>query len=522
MRKLTDLETNIIKELKLISKPYEITIIDSIKLILDLLGENKINKIITITNLTETERFYCNLINDKNNILYLSITNNYFNNILLELYFILSNPFLYTDIIFTILLENTVYLEQIPNIINILLDKVYNSPYRKYFNNYIMKKWKEVLNFKKITFEDYVRITKNQDINIYNNYDKIYNIFNICVEKIKLTTNKYIELYKDLNQVPGCINISKDFYIYCVKLHTGLEIRSINKIFRWGVKEVKKIKSIMHSVIDNLHPEVTDKKFKQKIDYVNSLEKYKYKNKEEFIEDHNNKLKEIEEVLVNKLKLPLAVPAKIVDFDEVNMADGYWFRDAFYLNTHNWKKCEKFSVKSLVLHETIPGHHMQICYDVHKDANETLLSYWFPSVINGFCEGWGLFSEKLGFNYSQEDYLGILSYNMLRSLRIVADIAIHYYGIDPEDIIKLYHNYLPVNENSIRTEVYRYVCQPGQALSYKIGDLIFKKIFATKFNRKDRLLDADAIEFYKEIITSGAIPLELLCKKYNIDTSLLF
>ena len=141
-------------------------------------------------------------------------------------------------------------------------------------------------------------------------------------------------------------------------------------------------------------------------------------------------------ILVNKKKLPLLVPAKIIDFSEKNLADGYWFRDAFYLNTINWNKIERFTSYALILHETIPGHHMQISYELHSNKN-SLFMFWYNCLVNGFAEGWALFSEKLGNNYSEEDLLGVLSYNLLRSLRIIADISIHYYGVAPEDMIEL-------------------------------------------------------------------------------------
>ena len=148
--------------------------------------------------------------------------------------------------------------------------------------------------------------------------------------------------------------------------------------------------------------------------------------------------------------------------------------------------------------------------------------FWYNCLVNGFAEGWALFSEKLGNNYSEEDLLGVLSYNLLRSLRIIADISIHYYGVAPEDMIELFKNYLPMNDRSIETEIYRYVSLPGQALGYKLGDKIFKAIFYKKFKRLDNLLGDDAIELYRELITEGSIPLELLCKKYDIDIKELF
>jgi uncharacterized protein (DUF885 family) len=74
-------------------------------------------------------------------------------------------------------------------------------------------------------------------------------------------------------------------------------------------------------------------------------------------------------------------------------------------------------------------------------------------------------------------------------------------------------------EESIRSEIYRYVSLPGQALCYKIGDEMLKRLFINKFGRTENLIENENIKFYDELIRAGTIPLELLCKKYNVDYS---
>jgi uncharacterized protein (DUF885 family) len=106
---------------------------------------------------------------------------------------------------------------------------------------------------------------------------------------------------------------------------------------------------------------------------------------------------------------------------------------------------------------------------------------------------------------------------MMRTLRIIADISIHYYCIEPEDILQFFKKYLPMPEESIRSEIYRYVSLPGQALCYKIGDEILKRLFVKKFGRTNNLIEDENIKFYDELIRGGTIPLELLCKKYGVD-----
>jgi uncharacterized protein (DUF885 family) len=204
-------------------------------------------------------------------------------------------------------------------------------------------------------------------------------------------------------------------------------------------------------------------------------------------------------------------------FSDKKLAGGYWMNDTFYLNTSTYSERNKFETTALILHETIPGHHLQLSNYMHSNIKNVILHMWFPVFINGFCEGWGLFAEQLGYDVNEMDYIGVVSFHMFRTLRIIADISIHYYGKDPEELIDLFSNYLPIPKDEIKSEIYRYVCLPGQALCYKLGYETIKKIFIKKFNRYNKLLDDDALDFYKELLSSDIVSLELLCKRYDIS-----
>ena len=523
-RKLTDLE-NILKEkLQLTIIPNNVSIIDNIKILNELLNNN-LAIITSKVSKTPIEEFYLKLILNPYNNDFILVTTNYFNNLLLEWYFILNNPFLYGDIIFNILLENKEYLLLIPEITEKILDKTYNSKLRNFYNYEIMKKWEESFDFKKYSYDNYKKIVKTEgSLDNYKKYIVMWDLFEDCVNKVKIITNKYTNLYINMNQPPGCKNISKDFYYYCIYYNTGLDVSKISfkKIVNWGYQEYLKIRKLTTKIIDKLHPEIKDKSYQDKLKYMKTNKLYKFKSKEEFINEHNKELDKIKKLIVDEHKIPLLKESKIVDFDEETMAGGYWFKDTFYLNTFNWKDIETFTTKALVLHETIPGHHLQLSYETHANSNPTLLGYWFTTILNGNAEGWALFSEKLADKYTDLEMLGVLTYNMLRTLRIIADISIHYLGVEPKRIIEIFKRNLIMNESSIKAEVYRYVSLPGQALCYKFGDLILRKIFMNKFNRTDNLLAEDTVEFYREFITGGMLPLDLLCQKYNININTLF
>ena len=524
---MDSLHNKIINILGLESDIEKITIVDGIKLIVDLLGENKLKTIFSNEPDKLETKMVKDIILDANYELIIYISNNYFANILLDIYFVLNNPYLYDSETMKIMDNNLNYLMLVPNLIQTMLHKLYsNQKNRKFFNKYLLQKWRESLSFTKITEDKYYEMMGSAASKInYDRYTRVWNIFDENVKQVKKIVDKYYDLYKDMEHIPGCLNIGRDFYLYCARYHTGLPIGTdipIDKVFNWAVHEFRQLKKTMKMAILNLEPSY-DKNLSVEHLIKNILndKKYYYTSKHDFITSHKNVHEKYKKFYVQDNNFPLLTDVNIIDFHEEKMSGGYWFQDTFYINTYDWDKKTKFECTALMLHETIPGHHLQISYDIHAKASP-LLYHWFFNITNGYCEGWGLFSEKLGFDFSCTDILGILSMHMMRTLRVIVDILIHYHGIDPEEIIKLCEQYFFCPASCVRTEIYRYVCLPGQALCYKIGNEVLKCIFVKKFNRNNKLIESDALEFYKSLIRDGIMPLNMLCDKFNIEMDDLF
>jgi hypothetical protein len=532
MENLTNLLKDIVITLNVEYEPLKISVIDSIKFYLDFLGLNKLQQILLKhknTNISEIDKYIINKILDTRYSDYMCIQQTYYDNLLLSVYFILNNPFLFSTFQLEILYNNLDLISHIPKIINHVLNIVYNKPNLKnFYNEFTFKLWSKSLDFKKMSFEKYIEIVKTKEeennnldkLNLfYNMYSDVWNVFEKASKDLKLVIDDFCIKYKNLNHIPGCTNMSKDFYAYCASTHVGLPIGnqiSFNNLTIWGISEFKRVKKLMKETIDRLEPELKSKSIEDSIKLINQMKKYKYESKEEYVKDHVDNMKKYRDYFVKERGLPLLHEPLLVDFDEEKMAGGYWLLDTFYLNTNRWMDTNTFDTAALVLHETIPGHHLQLSYEIHANKLDSLL-LWFPQYVNGYAEGWGLFSEKLGHDLDDFKYLGILSYLMMRTLRIIADTSIHYYCIEPEDILKFFKKYLPMPEESIRSEIYRYVSLPGQALSYKIGDEILKRLFIKKFGRTNNLIEDENIKFYDELIRAGVVPLELLCKKYDVD-----
>ncbi|MEC7567540.1 MAG: DUF885 domain-containing protein, partial [Bacteroidota bacterium] len=181
----------------------------------------------------------------------------------------------------------------------------------------------------------------------------------------------------------------------------------------------------------------------------------------------------------------------------------------FYVPIPDVTKYNVFSDEDLFLHEAIPGHHFQIALQQENtalpDFRKTL---WYSS----YGEGWALYCESLGKELGLYDdpyqYFGMLSAEMHRAIRLVVDTGLHTKGWTREDAIAYSLSNEAEPEAAIISEIERYMANPGQALSYKIGQL---KILELRANANEIMKDNFSIStFHEKVLESGCIPLALL------------
>src|SRR5690606_27040011 len=168
----------------------------------------------------------------------------------------------------------------------------------------------------------------------------------------------------------------------------------------------------------------------------------------------------------------------------------------------------------LFLHEAIPGHHYQISL---QRENGDLPTFRKTSGYSAYSEGWALYTESLGKELGlYEDpyqYFGMLSAEMHRAIRLVVDVGIHSKGWTREQAIKYSLEHEAEDERSVTAEIERYMAIPGQALSYKIGQLKIRELR----QKAEAALGAefDVAEFHDQILNSGNLPLSILENKID-------
>jgi uncharacterized protein (DUF885 family) len=159
----------------------------------------------------------------------------------------------------------------------------------------------------------------------------------------------------------------------------------------------------------------------------------------------------------------------------------------------------------LSLHEGEPGHHYQFQYMMDKKIPLYKI-YSNNSCI--FIEGWALYAET----FNDQDMYGKLLYDLYRTVRLVVDTGIHYYGWTYSRAVNYMRTHVKLPLKLIKKEIERYICVPGQALCYKIGQyklLELRKLYFDHFGETDR----NYKNFHKLILEDGVIPLHVLQNK---------
>lgn len=231
--------------------------------------------------------------------------------------------------------------------------------------------------------------------------------------------------------------------------------------------------------------------------------------------------KELPKVFKKLPRLPYGIE-KIPDQQAPSAPDAYYMppditmtrAGVYYLNTYNVKRIAKYDMDSLTLHETVPGHHLQIALALELDDMPE-----FRRVVHftGYIEGWALYAEKLGeeLGFYQDKYskFGKLSFEIWRACRLVIDTGIHAFGWDREKSIEYLQHYTGKNREGAVVEIDRYMVLPAQATTYKLGEIKIMEL--RKKVEKALGEDFDIKEFHDVILRNGPLPLETLEKEVN-------
>jgi uncharacterized protein (DUF885 family) len=181
----------------------------------------------------------------------------------------------------------------------------------------------------------------------------------------------------------------------------------------------------------------------------------------------------------------------------------------YLVNTWNLPSRPYYQMVALTLHESAPGHAMQMPLAAE---NPDLPQFRRDGYLSAYGEGWALYCEKLGVEMGMYDdpydRFGYLSYQMWRAARLVADTGIHTQGWSRTRAQQYFRDNTALSEHEIETEVDRYIAWPGQALSYYEGQLAFEHARA----RAEQALGAkfNIRAWHDAMLQMGSVPVPVI------------
>ena len=365
-------------------------------------------------------------------------------------------------------------------------------------------------------------ITKKDSLDIVQKYDGFIKSELIPQFKSMQSYLKDVYLPKSKTEdgiyaIPG----GNDIYAYLVNYWTTTDITP-EEVYELGLQEVARIRKEMDSikVVTGFNGSLSE--FFQ---FVNTDKQFfPFNTKEEIIAKHYETLEKIQPLLDLNFGVKPKTPFEVrpVPEDLANAATSNYDRPSmdgtrpgiFYEAIPDARKFNNIAMEMMFLHEAIPGHHFQIALNLESDE---IPLYRKIAGFGAFSEGWGLYCESLGKElglYSDPyQYLGRLQGEMLRAARLVVDPGLHYKGWTREQAIQYFLDNMPISEQSATVHIERYMVRPGQATSYKIGELKIKELR----KRAEQQLGKKFIlkDFHDLILTGGNVPLRILEDKVD-------
>jgi len=285
-----------------------------------------------------------------------------------------------------------------------------------------------------------------------------------------------------------------------------------------GEQEVKRIEGELQALVNEIGFKGTVAQFQQKLDA--SPEQH-FRTKEEMLAYCRNIAKIIEPELPNQFRRvpPLLYGIRAIPPDREaatatnaqapspDFAAPGWMN----LNTFLPEKQVRYDKEALVLHEAVPGHIFQITVAITGQSLPQLRKFYSNSA---FGEGWALYAESLGSQLGMYrdpiSRFGQLTSERFRAVRLVVDTGLHQLGWTREQALAYFHEHAP--EETV-AEIDRYISWPGQALSYKIGELRMQALR----KKAEQQLGAkfDVREFNDALIRDGRLPLDLLSEQID-------
>ena len=319
------------------------------------------------------------------------------------------------------------------------------------------------------------------------------------------------------------IDGGEETYLRALRKYTGHKNITVKEVHEVGLSEIERLKKEFFEIGENVFPGVsTPEDVLQKMQTEPSM---RYESKEQMlqlaVDTIERAYKPLDQWFTVFPKSPckvLPVPAE----SEQHAPPAYYYpplpdgsRDGtYFLNTYKAETKSIFEAESVAFHEAIPGHHLDRTIAVELQDVPEFQKY---VASTAFVEGWGLYSEQLanemGLYSNDVQQLGRLGNDAWRACRLVLDTGMHGMGWSRDKAIEFFRANSPIEEINAEIETDRYIAWPGQACSYKMGQLKIEELRRKAENELGNNFDIRL--FHDEVLCDGGITLPILENKIN-------
>ena len=361
--------------------------------------------------------------------------------------------------------------------------------------------------------------------------DSILSAAKIAIENSVIPQFKRIKTFFEDEYLPKTrtsIGVSETpggeaYYQNRINFYTTSTFYSAEDIHQIGLKEVARIKAEMREIIK----EVKFKgNFSAFLKFLRTDKQFYAKTPKELLMFARDIAKRADEQLPRFFKtlprkpygvapVPDAIAPKYTGGRYVGTSKNSTNPGYYWVNTYDLPSRTLYTIPSLTVHEAVPGHHLQ--GSLNNELGDSIPQFRRDLYLSAYGEGWGLYSEflaeEMGIYTTPYEHFGKFTYEMWRACRLVVDTGIHAKGWTRDEVVDFMSANTALSIHEINTETDRYISWPGQALSYKIGEIKIRELRKKAETQLQTKFDIRA--FHEIVLEQGTVTLAILETRIN-------
>ena len=333
------------------------------------------------------------------------------------------------------------------------------------------------------------------------------------------------EYYPNTRTAIGVSETPKGFQFYQdrINYYTTSKTYTAEKIHQIGLSEVDRIKKEMIKIIEELNFQGS---FDDFFKFLRTDDQFYATTPKELLMYARDISKRADEQLPRFFKtlprkpygvapVPDAIAPKYTGGRYVGTSKNSSEPGYYWVNTYDLKSRTLYTIPALTVHEAVPGHHLQSA--LNNELGDSIPRFRRNLYLSAYGEGWGLYTEflagEMGIYTTLYEKFGKFTYEMWRACRLVVDTGIHAKGWTREQAVNYMSSNTALSMHEVNTEIDRYISWPGQALSYKIGELKIRELRKMAENKLNEKFDIR--EFHEIILEYGTVTLSILERRIN-------